>query len=324
MRPVTIDAATAQKMTNASMKVLDLDLSDEDVQRCADLLAKYGNGLPKKTARMLSNYIVNSIAYEMDNVEKHGNLFNDVPFEDRLKSLADEMKGWSEFNFGDARFKEIGKKLAQRQNDYIQENFNKASMFSKDHPDVFAQLYGDAARSTWKIGGKTFKMSSNGTPQRVGDKFLATVKDPAARKAISILFNQGNLSDLQRVMVKDWSGLDEKFDAKNLQGEKAPALPGGELFVSHDPEEDGCQITTDFDTTYELQMSKDGKTAVITITLDRDVSCWGSKENASKIGTARIAQRTTFDLTQKPMPVVTDVTFSQTFSPDKIRLNPDE
>lgn len=36
------------------------------------------------------------------------------------------------------------------------------------------------------------------------------------------------------------------------------------------------------------------------------------------------AQRTTLDLTQKPLPVVTDVTFSQAFSPEEIRLTSDQ
>jgi hypothetical protein len=48
------------------------------------------------------------------------------------------------------------------------------------------------------------------------------------------------------------------------------------------------------------------------------------KDDISKVGTATIAQRTTIDLTQKPLPVVTDVTFSQTFSPDEIRLTSDQ
>ena len=311
-------------MTTASEDLLGVVLSEEDRQRCADLLAKYGSGLPKKTARLLSNYIVNSIAYKMDDVEEHGNFFNDLPFEKRLKSLVDEMKEWGEFKFGDPRFKEIGKKFVQRQNEYIQNTINKPEMFSPKNQDVFDQLYGDANRGTWKIGGKKFKINGGSTPEQVVGKFLETVKDSAARKAISILFNQGNLADLQRMLIKDWSGLNSAFDDKNLPEENAPALPGGDLFVSHNPSEDSCQITTDFDVDYELQMSKDGKTAVITIALNRDVSSRGSKDNDSKVGTATIAQQTTIDLTQKPLPVVTNVTFSQTFSPDKIRLNPNE
>ena len=73
-----------------------------------------------------------------------------------------------------------------------------------------------------------------------------------------------------------------------------------------------------------MQMSKDGKTAFVTVALNRDISCWSAKDDDSKVGTATIAQRTTIDLTQKPLPVVADVTFSQTFSPDEIRLTSDQ
>ena len=73
-----------------------------------------------------------------------------------------------------------------------------------------------------------------------------------------------------------------------------------------------------------MQMSKDGKTAFVTVALNRDFSCWSTKLDDSKVGTAAIAQRITLDLTQKPLPVVTDVTFSQTFSPDEIRLTSDQ
>ncbi len=323
MRPIEIYEKTAQKMTTASEDLLNVELSDEDHQRCADLLAKYGNGLPKKTVRLLSNYIVNSIACKMDDLKEHGNLFNNVPFEERLKDLVDDMKEWTEFKFGDPRFKEIGQKLAQRQNAYIQEVINKPNKFSEKHKDVFDAMSGDSTRGTWKSGGKKFKRGSS-TPEQVVNKFLKTVKDPLARKAVSIVLNQSSLADLQSVLTKNWNGLNSHLNKVEPEDEDAPALPGGELFVSHSPQKDGCHITVDFDVSYELQMSKDGKTAFVTVALNRDISCWSAKDDDSKVGTATIAQRTTLDLTQKPLPVVTDVTFSQTFSPDEIRLTSDQ
>lgn len=324
MRPIEIDEKTAQKMTATSEDLLNVELSKEDHQRCADLLAKYGNGLPKKTARLLSNYIVNSIACKMDDLQKFGNRFNFMPFEERLKNLVGEMKEWGEFTFGDPRFKEIGQKFAQRQNAYIQEVINKPNMFSQKHKDVFDSLCGDSTRGTWKIGGKKFKRGDGSTSEQVVNKFLKTVKDPLARKAVSIVLNQSSIVDLQCVLIKDWGGVNRHFNNSGPEDENAPVLPGGELFVSHDSRKDDTAVAVDFDVSYELQVSKDGKSAVVTIALNRDFSCWGSKEDDSKVGTATIAQRTTIDLTQKPLPVVTDVTFSQTFSPDEIRLTSDQ
>jgi len=70
-----------------------------------------------------------------------------------------------------------------------------------------------------------------------------------------------------------------------------------------------------------VELSEDGKTATVTVSIDKDISTNGSKLNEYKIGTAKITQKTMIDLT-KPMPEVVDVTFSQVFSPDKIRHNP--
>jgi hypothetical protein len=67
--------------------------------------------------------------------------------------------------------------------------------------------------------------------------------------------------------------------------------------------------------------SLDGKTATVTVSIDKDISTMGTKYNEYKIGTAKFSQKTKIDLT-KPMPEVVDVTFSQTYSPDKIRHNP--
>ena len=68
-------------------------------------------------------------------------------------------------------------------------------------------------------------------------------------------------------------------------------------------------------------LSKDGTTATVTVSIDKDISSMGAKYNETKIGTAKITQRTKIDLT-KPMPEVVDVTFEQTYTPGKIRHNP--
>lgn len=300
MRPVTIDAAKAQKMTQASNKLLRTELEGEDLQTCAKLLEKYGNGLPAKTARVLSNYIVNNVKHNMDTNETC-ETYAFEPLEDRVKMLAEEMKSWSEFKFGDPRLKEVGQKFAQRQNDYVKDTIGKQDMFDEKQPDVFKQLYGDANRGKWKINGKKFAVG-NEAQQQISEKFLATVTDPTERKALSILFNQGSLMDLQCIQLKD----------QNL------AIPGGNLFVSHDFATEQHEVAHDFDLNFNLQVSKDGKTAVITIEVDRDLVA-GMGTDDWHIGTLKIAQRATVDLTRTPLPVITDITFAQTFSPDKIR-----
>ena len=70
-----------------------------------------------------------------------------------------------------------------------------------------------------------------------------------------------------------------------------------------------------------FEISPDGTTATVTVSIDKDISTNGSKYNEYKIGTAKITQQTKIDLT-KPMPEVVDVTFSQTYVPGQIRHNP--
>ena len=68
-----------------------------------------------------------------------------------------------------------------------------------------------------------------------------------------------------------------------------------------------------------MSVSDDGKTATVTVSIDKNISSNGSKYDDYKIGMATISQQTTIDLTKK-MPEVVGVTFKQTFTPDEIKL----
>ena len=72
---------------------------------------------------------------------------------------------------------------------------------------------------------------------------------------------------------------------------------------------------------FSWTMDKDGKTATVTVSVNKEISTNGTKYNEFKIGTVKVAQKTKLDLT-KDMPEILDITFSQTYSPDKIRRDP--
>lgn len=313
MLPVAMNAQAARKMVAASEKRLGVELLDDARELCADLLAKYGDGLPAKSARVLSNFIVNNVAHG-EHDEDSGYIA--TPFEDRLKVLSEEMKEWRNFDFGDPGLQQLGTKFVQLQNDYVKNTSGDPTMFSEDQPDVFKQLYGDAHRGKWKINGKQFNPGT--PPEVIGQKFLETVKTPAARKALSILCNQGNLADLEKIQAKEWIEVDDT----GKQFANGPVEPGAGMFVSHAIATDQLAIACDVAPSFELEVSADGKTAVVTVSIDRNISSNAMKNNDCRIGTVKISQRSTVDLTQKPLPVVTDVTFSQTFSPDTIRRDP--
>ncbi len=308
LKPVELTQKKAEKMIGRSLDFMGYTLPKDQRTELADLLKTYGSGMPAKNLRMLSNYIVNKAVTQ-----------NEVDRDD-IENTADGMKSWSEFKFGDARLNKISAKFIERQNNYVTDTLKKPGQFSSTNPDVFKQVYGDACRADWKINGKTFKMPTTPQereqrPKEIVDELLSSVKSSNGRKVISTLLNQGNLADLESLMYKS-SALIGDANALNLQEEEIYAIPGGDLFVSRQ----GGGLTSDARVSYGLEVSDDGKTATVTVSIDKHLVTDGMKDDASKIGSATITQKTKIDLT-KEMPEVVDVTFAQTFSPDKIWLS---
>ena len=299
-----LDNAAAKKMISASAKLLGVKLDREDTTTAATLLATHAQGMMAKNARVLANFIVNS-------------LHNDGEIdEEMLANLAGDMKGWQEFDFGDTRLHDMGRKFVERQNNYLRDSLAKPDMYMDANPDVFTSLYSDANRGTWRIGGKTFPLGAN--PDAVLNEFLGAVKTPAARKVVSTLLNQGNLADLQCLVSKAPAPVGEA--RKDNDGvESIHTIKGGDMFVSRDYARDLAGITLAADVHYELDVSADGKTATVTVTQDMHLCTKDLRVDEYRIGKASVSQKTTIDLT-KEMPVVTDVTFAQTFTPDEIQL----
>lgn len=312
MQPATLTQQQAAKMINKSLGLFGYTFPKESKAEFADLLLKYGQDMPAKNQRVLSNFIVN-------------NAITDGINEEDVKDLAAGMKTWCEFKFGDPRLNKLSAKFIERQNNYIKQMFDKPEMFLEGNPDIFAQVSGDAERADWNLNGKTVKMIKSNSPkivqqrkQDVVDALLNSVKNSNARKVISILMNQGNLADVENGLTRKTGVLIGDANAQNLEMEYLCDIPGADMFVSRKGE---FGILTDFKPSYGFEISKDGKTAIVTVSIDKDLTSNGSAYNEYKIGTAKITQKTKIDLT-KDMPEVVDVTFSQTFSPDKIRRNP--
>ena len=212
-----IDEAMAQKMLKESETFLggSLDIFDGGNKLAADWLMKYGQGLPAKTARTLSNFIVNTILYHKDtNIELN---------ETYIKNIAEEMKTWDEFTFGDERTNEVGKEFMHRQNNYIKEKIKDPKQFTKENPDVFGAMYKDTDRFNWTINGQKFAIGTD--KQTVINAFCDAVKNPNARKAISINFNQSFQSDMVELLFKTKDPTNET----NLC-----ELPNANIFVSID------------------------------------------------------------------------------------------
>ena len=302
MKPLSIGKAKAKEMIAASAKLLGAELNGDLAADAADLLRKHGNRLPAKTARVLSNFIVRSAMAE-ESLD-----------EETIRNVADDMRGWKEFDHGDPRLRPMGGKFVQRQNDYVKRMLADDSMFSQKTPDVFQQVYADADRGEWTINGKTFKVGSD--PDAIVAGILSAVKGSAARKAVSCLLHQGGLADMESLFGRS-GALVGDANAKIIQEEFLYELPGGDLFLHRDVTRDGYGILADADVRYGLEVSKDGKTATVTVGIDKHITINGLKHAESRIGKATIVQKTVVDLT-KEVPEVVGTTFSQTFTPDEI------
>ena len=296
MKPITIDETKAKQMVEKSLDFFGYVFNHPEAKdKAAELLMQHGNGMPAKTARVFSNYIVNTML--------NNGRYNIEFSEEDIKNTAEDMKTWDEFSPGDKRLDAVGKEFTKRLNNYINENVNNPKMFSKTNPDVFSALEKDADRASWTINGKEF-LRGKVAPQAVMDEFCSVLPDSKTRKALSTIFHQGIQSDITQLLYKDAEG-------------GLCQLPGGNLFVSRDLVKNNSAITTQADSMYILQVSKDGKTATMSVETALHLTLNGLPHDECKIGQAHITLQATIDLT-KDMPEVTDVTFAQTFTPDEI------
>ena len=310
MKPIKMDKATAKKLLKQSEAFLgvSLDVYNEANDMATNWLIKFGQGMPAKTARLFSNFIVNSIL----NFEKDSNISLE---DDRIKQVAEEMKTWDEFNFGDKRFEDIGKEFMKRHNNYIQEKLNKPAEFMKSNPDVFKAMELDANRFDWNINGQKFPLGTK--KETVIDAFCQAVPNSNARKAISIIFNQTTGSDLSDLIFKT----KEKEHGSNVETNLCE-LPNANNFISYDTQKIVFPISKNIGDTFDLKISEDGNTATVTVTSIMDL-CINNSREEYRIGKANIALQSTFDLRNDP-PEITNVTFSQNFSPDALNSMPTE
>lgn len=302
MRPVgDITAEMARKMVSESMERLGIDektLRPGMREAAESSLMRHGSGLSGVGAKLFSNYVVNIAAYGGAN-------------DDEIKSQAEDMKKWRFFGLGDERLAQVGEKFAKRQNAYMHGMLaNPGNSFDKNHPDLFGTFCVDANRNDWNINGTQLnRVDTEG--EDVIQAFLSAVPNKMHRKAISILFNQGNFADIQAMMGKTAIPEDAFLGKGDLV--KLHDIPGSELFVSRDESSDAGPIIKDRNNILTLNFSEDGNTAYLTTTLEKDIMAKAfDTEHPRQIGTLVFSQMTTIDLTQE-IPEVTNVTFSQSF-----------
>ena len=295
----------AREMIADAEKRLGLEnrLTAEQREGTAGFLAKYGANLPETTARILANYIVNIAVFGGGD-------------EEAIARLANDMKKWRMFSPGDQRLDEMGRRFVNYQNEFVKYQLANQKKYFKDErrPELHRQFLDDAHRANWDINGIHFKRSGLKTDD-IADAFLAAVKTPNARKAVSALLNQKFFADVDSILYKMPASMVDigKDDEEHVYG-----IKGGDMFVSKTQVENDepDPIVSENGTTIEckLDVSKDGKTAYLTMLVEKDLMATTNDfENSRKIGKVSVSIISTVDLKKDP-PEVTDVTFAQHFT----------
>lgn len=312
----------AREMVARSVDVLGAGdrLNAAQTENAARLLREYGRNMPPKNLRVLSNYIVNQTV--------NGGLS-----EDDVSLVAQEFKTWREFSFNDPRMNKMGEKFAQRINNTLNEYLDTKNWCMKDDPqnrlqkNVAQQFWEDAESCVWNIDGTQIGAVSdakavNEYKQNVLDHLLEAVKDkvkntdkqPMVAYVLSTLLNQLIFSDMMSVVYKQPAIIGN--GATSTLSEPLFSIKGGNMFVSKRSDIGMGGIVADYGKAFDLEISDDGKTATITYALDDHISSAGNTSKESRIGKVTVAEKITIDL-NRPMPAVTNVTFSQKFTPDE-------
>jgi hypothetical protein len=171
-----------------------------------------------------------------------------------------------------------------------------------------------------------YSLSKDDETGAVVDKLFSVVKDPMKRKVITTLLNQNLVADLFSLMdrrpVQSYAG-----GAAGDQLEFLYTTEGSDQFVSkgfmEDEDTTNTIVTGNWDLVVALDVSEDGKTATLSFSQVKVITQNGSNDEDRLIGQVELIQKSTLDLT-KGIPEVTDVTFSQEFSADKVAFDSPE
>lgn len=326
LRPVkSLSMRQAREMIDKSASVLKLGagakLSEEQKDLAANCLREYGKKMPSKNLNVLSNYIVSRLAKGM-------------LYEDDVALFAEDVGKWRDFSFGDPKMSQLGAKVAQRFNDTIQGYFGKTGWGLKEdkwcmtdndkkplQKNVAQQFWEDAESCNWNMDGTQIKCGKQAatvaeSKKNVLDALLGAITNKVKGQENQLLATHVLSTLLNQLVFADMSAIQHRTG--EVDG-NLYEMNGGNMFVSRDPNGDPTNcIVSQYGKSMGLEISEDGKTATITTVHDDHISTTGGSAEDARIGKVTTAQKITIDLTAKPLPTVTNVAFSQKFTPDEV------
>ena len=335
LRPVkSLSMQQAREMIDKSASIVKLKdgakLSEEQKELAANCLRDYGKKMPPKNLKVFSNYIVSSLAQGM-------------LYEDDVELFVKDVGKWRDFSFGDPKMSQLGAKVAQRFNDTIQGYFGKTGWGLKEdlwymtdndkkplQKNVAQQFWEDAESCNWNMDGTQIKCGKQAatiaeSKKNVLDALLGAITNKVkgqenqllATHVLSTLLNQLVFADM--VAIQHRTDEDDGVDPYSRNTGNLYEMNGGDMFVSRDPNGDATKCTVaQYGKSMGLEISEDGKTATITTIHDDHITTTGGSAEEARIGKVTTAQKITIDLTAKPLPTVTNVAFSQKFTPDEV------
>ena len=192
------------------------------------------------------------------------------------------------------------------------------------------QFWEDAESCNWNMDGTQIKCGMQGatvaeSKKNVVDALLGAITNKVkgqenqllATHVLSTLLNQLVFADM--VAIQHRTDEVDGVDPYSRNTDNLYEMNGGDMFVSRDPNGDATKCTVaQYGKSMGLEISEDGKTATITTIHDDHITTTGGSAEEARIGKVTTAQKITIDLTAKPLPTVTNVAFSQKFTPDEV------
>ena len=258
------------------------------------MIAKYAEGLPQETVPILARLV--------RVLDWRGNAA--AASEEIVKNYAEDMKAWRDIAPGSPDAKGLQDVLQRRMNDYFKDVLVEPKRFNKgDHSGIFQTFLEDLPRCKYAINGKTIRGK---TLQEKMVPFLESIKDPAKRKAVSVMINQQMWGDYtasvaNRLPFSGWKA--------GMQDEPIDTVPGIEKFASRDFLKTGYQLFDTGPMEFAIEVAPDESTVTVRTSsaypMHADISV-----PAATTGTCTVTQEFVIDFTGAE-PAIRDLRIGQ-------------
>ena len=263
-----------------------------------EMVAKYSAGLPQETLPLLTR-LVGMLNWRGDAA---------AASEVIVKNYVEDMKTWSNVKPGSPESKGLEEVFQRRMDAYLKYALTQEKHFNTTtHPGLCQDFLNDLGRvAVYTVNG-TRLAGANLNDRLV--HFMNTIKDPAKRKAVSMMVNQSLFGEFttsiaNRIPLAGWK--------EGMKDELTADIPGIEKFASRDIMKTGDQLFGTGQMTFDLVVSPDESTvtvhAVCYNPLHADVSM-----STAMVGTCAITQDFVIDFTG-PEVAIRDFKIGQTLT----------